>query len=163
MLVPRERVDERLPASVWPEHEEFAYAIRRFDRDEHRGLVHIEDLAQVRNVYPEQKYKGNFETVASLIYRGRDLVSTAYYFAGERIEDLGLKFGGSKDFHGATLATFRRLQERLGVRGIDLARRFLTPRGLADPLPAAVWSSPHKHSVTTSTTVNRTRNHVSKI
>ena len=72
MLVPRERVDERLPASVWPEHEEFAYAIRRFDRDEHRGLIHIEDLAQVRNVYPEQKYKGNFETVASLIYRGRD-------------------------------------------------------------------------------------------
>jgi serine/threonine-protein kinase HipA len=165
MLVPRERVDERLPASVWPEHEEFAYAIRRFDRDEHRGLVHIEDLAQVRNVYPEQKYKGNFETVASLIYRGRDkeslleftrrlafsvlisngdyhlknwsliyrdprvpalspaydLVSTAYYFAGERIEDLGLKFGGSKDFHGVTLATFRRLQERLGVREIDLA------------------------------------------
>jgi serine/threonine-protein kinase HipA len=165
MLVPRERVDQRLPASVWPEHEEFAYAIRRFDRGEHRGLVHIEDLAQVRNVYPEQKYKGNFETVASLIYRGRDkeslleftrrlafsvlisngdyhlknwsliyrdprvpalspaydLVSTAYYFAGERIEDLGLKFGGSKDFHGVTLATFRRLQERLGVRDIDLA------------------------------------------
>ena len=133
MLVPRERVDERLPASVWPEREEFAYAIRRFDRDEQRGLVHIEDLAQVRNVYPEQKYNGNFETVASLIYRGRDkeslleftrrltfsvlisngdyhlknwsliyrdgrvptlapaydLVSTAYYFTGERPEDLG--------------------------------------------------------------------------
>jgi len=164
-LVPRERVDQRLPASVWPEHEEFAYAIRRFDRDEHRGLVHIEDLAQVRNVYPEHKYKGNFETVASLIYRGRDekslleftrrlafsvlisngdyhlknwsliylngrvpalapaydLVSTAYYFAGERIEDLGLKFGGSKDFYRVSLGTFRRLQQRLGVRDVDLA------------------------------------------
>jgi serine/threonine-protein kinase HipA len=165
MLVPRERIDRRLPGSVWPEHEEFAYAIRRFDRDEHRGLVHIEDLAQVRNVYPEQKYKGNFETVANLIYRGRDidslieftrrltfsvlisngdyhlknwsliyrdgrvpaltpaydLVSTAYYFIGERIEDLALKFGGSKDFHAVRLATFRRLQERLGVRDADLA------------------------------------------
>lgn len=165
MLVPRERVDQRLPASVWPENEEFAYAIRRFDRDEHRSLVHIEDLAQVRNVYPEQKYKGNFETVASLIYRGHDkeslleftrrltfsvlisngdyhlknwsliylngripalapaydLVSTAYYFTGERIEDLGLKFGGYKDFYRVNLRTFRRLQERLGVRDVDLA------------------------------------------
>jgi serine/threonine-protein kinase HipA len=165
MLVPRERVDARLPASVWPENEEFAYAIRRFDRDSRRGRIHIEDLAQVRNVYPEQKYKGNFETVASLIYRGHDteslleftrrltfsvliangdyhlknwsliyrdgrvpslapaydLMSTAYYFIGERVEDLGLKFGGSKDFHRVTLATFRRLQERLGVRDVDLA------------------------------------------
>ncbi len=165
MLLPRERVDERLPPSIWPEHEEFAYAIRRFDRDEHRNLVHIEDLAQVRNVYPEQKYKGNFETVASLIYRGHDteslleftrrmafsvlisngdshlknwsliyrdgrvptlspaydLVSTAFYFTGERIENLGLKFGGSRDFHRVTLATFRRLQERLGARHMELA------------------------------------------
>ncbi len=165
MLVPRDHVDSRLPASVWPEHEEFAYAIRRFDRDEHRGRIHIEDLAQVRNVYPDQKYNGNFETVASLIYRGRDteslleftrrlafsvliangdahlknwsliyrdgrvpslapaydLMSTAYYFIGERVEDLGLKFGGSKDFHRVTLTTFRRLQERLGVRDVDLA------------------------------------------
>ena len=72
MLVPRERVDERLPASLWPEQEEWVYAIRRFDRDEHRGLVHIEDLAQVRNVYPERKYEGNFETVANLIYRAHD-------------------------------------------------------------------------------------------
>lgn len=165
MLIPRDHVDSRLPASVWPENEEFAYAIRRFDRDEYRGRIHIEDLAQVRNVYPEQKYKGNFETVASLIYRGRDteslleftrrlafsvligngdyhlknwsliyrdsripalapaydLMSTAYYFLGERVEDLGLKFGGSKDFHRVTLTTFRRLQERLGVRDVDLA------------------------------------------
>ena len=165
MLVPRERVDDRLPDSVWPAHEEFAYAIRRFDRDQHRGLIHIEDLAQVRNVYPEHKYEGNFETVASLIYRGRDaesllefvrrltfsvlisngdyhlknwsliyrdpqvptlapaydLVSTAHYFTGQRVEDLGLKFGGSKDFYRVTLQTFRRLQQRLGVRDVDLA------------------------------------------
>jgi serine/threonine-protein kinase HipA len=74
-LVPRDKVDERLPSNVWPEHEEFAYAIRRFDRDERRGRIHIEDLAQVRNVYPERKYDGNFETIASLIYRGRDIES----------------------------------------------------------------------------------------
>ncbi len=164
-LVPRDQVDERLPAGVWPEHEEFAYAVRRFDRDERRGLVHIEDLAQVRNVYPEHKYEGNFETVASLIYRGRDieslleftrrlafsvlisngdyhlknwsliypngrvprlspaydLVSTAHYLAADRPEDMGLKFGGSRDFHRVRLSTFRRLQERLGVRDVDLA------------------------------------------
>jgi serine/threonine-protein kinase HipA len=164
-LVPRELVDERLPAGVWPEYEEFAYAVRRFDRDERRGLVHIEDLAQVRNWYPERKYDGTFETIASLVYRGRDteslleftrrltfsvlisngdyhlknwsliypdgrmprlspaydLVSTAHYLAGDRPEDLGLKFGGSKDFHRVTLTTFRRLQERLGVRDVDLA------------------------------------------
>ena len=50
-----------------------------------------------------------------------DLVSTAHCFAGERVEDLGLKFGGSKDFHRVTVATFRRLQERLGARGVNLA------------------------------------------
>ncbi len=165
MLVPRQRLDDRLPESVWPEGEEVAYAIRRFDRDSRRGRIHIEDLAQVRNVYPERKYEGNFETVASLVYRGRDvaslleftrrltfsvlisngdyhlknwsliyrderlpalapaydLVSTAHYFAGQRIEDLGLKFGGSKDFHRVSLATFSRLQERLRVRDADLA------------------------------------------
>jgi serine/threonine-protein kinase HipA len=164
-LVPRDQVDERLPAGVWPEEEEFAYAVRRFDRDERRGAVHIEDLAQVRNVYPEHKYEGNFETVASLIYRGRDieslleftrrltfsvlisngdyhlknwsliypdgrvprlspaydLVSTAHYLAADRPEDIGLKFGGSRDFHRVRLSTFRRLQERLGVRDADLA------------------------------------------
>ena len=164
-LVPRDRVDDRLPGGVWPNDEQWAYAVRRFDRDEQRGLVHIEDLAQVRNVYPEHKYDGNFETVASLLYRGRDqeslleftrrltfsvlisngdyhlknwsliypdgrvprlspaydLVSTAHYLAGERHEDLGLKFGGSREFHKVTLSTFRRLQERLGVRDADLA------------------------------------------
>jgi serine/threonine-protein kinase HipA len=165
MLVPRERVDARLPGSVWPANEEFAYATRRFDRDGRRGLIHIEDLAQVRNIYPELKDKGNFETVASLIYRGRDkdslleftrrltfdilisngdhhlknwsliypdgriprlapaydIVSTAHYFEGNKIEDLALKFGGHKEFHRVSLGAFRRLQERLGARDVDLA------------------------------------------
>lgn len=64
---------KRLPDNIWPRGEEWAYATRRFDRDDKRDLIHIEDLAQVRGVYPQQKYRGNFETIASLIYRGRDV------------------------------------------------------------------------------------------
>lgn len=70
-LVHRDHVSD-LPSNVWPEHEEWAYAIRRFDRDDDRRLVHIEDLAQVRNIYPDHKYYGNFETVAALLYRRHD-------------------------------------------------------------------------------------------
>lgn len=73
-LVHRDELDG-LPPDVWPSREQWAYAIRRFDRDAHRDVVHIEDLAQVRNVYPEDKYLGNYETVAALAYRGHDLNS----------------------------------------------------------------------------------------
>jgi serine/threonine-protein kinase HipA len=61
-----------LPARVWPGGEQWAYAVRRSDRADRRVPIHIEDLAQVTNVYPEQKYRGNYETVASLIYRRHD-------------------------------------------------------------------------------------------
>lgn len=70
-LVHRDEV-EGLPPDVWPAREEWSYAVRRFDRTDRRAPVHIEDLAQVRNVYPEDKYAGNYETVAALVYRGRD-------------------------------------------------------------------------------------------
>src|ERR1700722_7193622 len=50
-----------------------------------------------------------------------DLVSTAYYMETDRFEDLGLRFGGSRDFERVRLETFRRLGERLGARGNDLA------------------------------------------
>jgi len=60
-----------LPASVWTSGEEFAFAIRRFDRTA-GGRVHMEDLAQVRSLYPEQKYTGSFETVCALVFRGHD-------------------------------------------------------------------------------------------
>ncbi|MEU2040638.1 type II toxin-antitoxin system HipA family toxin [Nocardia niwae] len=70
-LVHRDEIDG-VPAGVWPSGEEYAYAVERFDRDTNRRLVHIEDFAQVRAVYPVNKYEGNFETVASLAYRGRD-------------------------------------------------------------------------------------------
>jgi len=64
-----------LPPNVWPGGERWAYAVKRFDRDQGRRLVHVEDLAQVRNFYPEGKYRGNFETVASLIYRNHDVAA----------------------------------------------------------------------------------------
>lgn len=64
-----------IPDSAWRSNEEYAYAVRRFDRGNKRELIHIEDLAQVRGVYPVNKYQGNFETVAALIYRQRDSAS----------------------------------------------------------------------------------------
>ncbi|WP_422754857.1 type II toxin-antitoxin system HipA family toxin [Micromonospora sp. WMMD708] len=163
-LVHRSVIDERLPLSVWPAGEEYAYAIKRFDRGVDRKLVHIEDLAQVRNIYPDRKYLGNFETVASLVYRRRDvdslrefvrrlafsvlisngdahlknwtliyldprvptlapaydMVSTGHYELDDRPEDLGLKFGGSREFHKVSLGTFLRLEQRLGATGAGL-------------------------------------------
>jgi serine/threonine-protein kinase HipA len=61
-----------LPDAAWPNHEEWAFTIRRFDRGPSRELVHIEDMAQVRGFYPDAdgKYQGSFETVASLYFRG---------------------------------------------------------------------------------------------
>lgn len=73
-LVHRENI-VGLPKGVWPDWEEFAFGVRRFDRGPLREKIHIEDLAQVRGFYPEDKYYGNFETVASLVYRGFDVAS----------------------------------------------------------------------------------------
>ncbi|RRD46761.1 type II toxin-antitoxin system HipA family toxin [Tessaracoccus sp. OH4464_COT-324] len=71
-LIHRDQLE--LPPSVWPARQEWAYAIRRFDREGQRR-IHIEDLAQVRGFYPDDKYKGTFDTVAALIYRDRDIAS----------------------------------------------------------------------------------------
>ncbi|MEW5355297.1 type II toxin-antitoxin system HipA family toxin [Streptomyces sp. 16-176A] len=66
---------EGIPDRMWPNREEWAYAVRRFDRspDPGRARIHIEDFAQVKDVYPNDKYDSSFETVASFAYRGRDL------------------------------------------------------------------------------------------
>ncbi|WP_312858207.1 type II toxin-antitoxin system HipA family toxin [Pseudonocardia pini] len=69
-LVSRE--DLGLDFKYWRSNEEFAYATRRFDRSPDGGRIHIEDLAQVRGFYPDDKYLGNYETVASNFFRGRD-------------------------------------------------------------------------------------------
>lgn len=73
-LVHRDELDE-IPGSFWPDREEWAYAIERFDRGPAGELIHIEDMAQVRNLYPDDKYVGNYETVAALYYRRHDLDS----------------------------------------------------------------------------------------
>ena len=62
-----------LPSAAWPNREDQAYVIARFDRGPDREPIHIEDFAQVRGMYPLDKYVGTFETVAALIYRRRDL------------------------------------------------------------------------------------------
>jgi serine/threonine-protein kinase HipA len=66
-----------LPDRVWSK-EEYAYAVRRFDRGPGRAAIHIEDMAQVRGVYPDAdgntpgKYSGSFETIGAFLYRSRD-------------------------------------------------------------------------------------------
>lgn len=71
-LVDRDQL-QAVPDELWPSEERQAYAIRRFDRASDRTSVHIEDFAQVRNWYPEDKYNGTFESLAALIYRQQDM------------------------------------------------------------------------------------------
>lgn len=163
MLVQKDQI-LNLPDGVWNSVEQAAYAVRRFDRDHHRNLIHIEDFAQVRNVYPGRKYQGNLETVAALIYRQRDdaalqefarrvafnvlisngdahlknwsliyrdrriptlspaydLVSTSGYMEKGGVEDLGLKFGGSRRFDRVSIELFRLLEKKLGASSANL-------------------------------------------
>lgn len=63
-----------LPDRAWPSGEEWAYSIRRFDRKD--GIrIHMEDLAQVKGIYPEAKYDGTYATAGGYIYRRHDLTS----------------------------------------------------------------------------------------
>lgn len=71
-LVHRDQI-EGLPEQVWPKGEHYAYAVKRFDRGAEREPIHIEDFAQIRGFYPEEKYQGAAETVAALAYRGHDV------------------------------------------------------------------------------------------
>lgn len=68
-----------LPESVWPNGEEEAYAVKRFDRMVDGGRTHMEDLAQVRGFYPADKYAGSYETLGALIYRRRHADSYAEF------------------------------------------------------------------------------------
>ncbi|QLQ37492.1 type II toxin-antitoxin system HipA family toxin [Micromonospora robiginosa] len=76
LLVHRDEL-EGLPGRMWPNSEEWAFAVKRFDRSnaDRRVSVHIEDLAQVRDFYPEAKYQSSYETVGALVYRGFDTES----------------------------------------------------------------------------------------
>lgn len=65
-LIPLSAI-EGLPrvATSMQEHE--AFAIRRFDRPSRGQRLHMEDFAQVLDLYPEQKYaRANYETLAKL-------------------------------------------------------------------------------------------------
>ncbi|HPE70746.1 MAG TPA: HipA domain-containing protein [Candidatus Competibacter sp.] len=70
-LVHRDDV-ESLPERVWS-GQDHLFAVKRFDRGPGRELIHIEDMAQVRGFYPDAKYRGGFETVGALVYRGHDI------------------------------------------------------------------------------------------
>lgn len=75
--VPRIRLLSRdelpdTPDTVWGAGEGDAFAIERFDRTPERGLVHIEDFAQVRGSYADQKYAGSYEKLTALVHRGDD-------------------------------------------------------------------------------------------
>lgn len=51
-----------------PQWETWAYAVKRYDRTA-EGRVHVEDFAQVFNVYADQEYKAaNYDTVGRLIF-----------------------------------------------------------------------------------------------
>ena len=51
-----------------PQRETWAYAIKRYDRTT-EGRVHVEDFAQVFNVYGDQEYKAtNYDTIGRLIF-----------------------------------------------------------------------------------------------
>jgi serine/threonine-protein kinase HipA len=70
-LVARELLPDT-PVALWGGPETLAFAIARFDRGTNRTAIHIEDFAQVRNFWPEQKYAGSYTTLARLVHRGHD-------------------------------------------------------------------------------------------
>jgi serine/threonine-protein kinase HipA len=66
-LVPLDQI-EGLPEGIGKIEEE-AFAIRRFDRREDGGRIHIEDFAQVFGVYPGEKYdKGSYRYLTKVLW-----------------------------------------------------------------------------------------------
>ena len=66
-LMPLDQI-EGLPEGIG-KIEEDAFAIRRFDRREDGGRIHIEDFAQVFGVYPAEKYdKGSYRSIARVLW-----------------------------------------------------------------------------------------------
>ncbi len=67
-LVPLDKI-EGLPEGIGKLEEAEAFAIRRFDRTEGGGRIHIEDFAQVFGVYPDDKYaKGSYRHIAKVLW-----------------------------------------------------------------------------------------------
>ncbi|MGD9945541.1 MAG: type II toxin-antitoxin system HipA family toxin [Burkholderiaceae bacterium] len=66
-LVPLADLD-RLPQINLP-NERYAYAVRRFDRND-GGRIHMEDFAQVLLKYPHEKYgSASYEQIGKVLYR----------------------------------------------------------------------------------------------
>ncbi len=67
-LVPLDKI-EGLPEGIGKLEEQEAFAVRRFDRTEDGGRIHIEDFAQVFGVYPDDKYeKGTYRHIAKVLW-----------------------------------------------------------------------------------------------
>ena len=66
-LVEMDKLD-KLPQINLPD-EQFAFAIKRFDRENSRR-IHMEDFAQILVKYPHEKYgSANYEQIGAIIYR----------------------------------------------------------------------------------------------
>jgi len=84
---------DRLPAINLPD-EEFAFAIRRFDRSEERR-IHMEDFAQVLVKYPHQKYdSASYEQIGKVLYQFTgDGLNNAQQFARRLLVNILLANG----------------------------------------------------------------------
>lgn len=105
---------------MWGAGEDDAFAIERFDRTPERGLVHIEDLAQVRGLYAHLKnfslrYADPRRPVLSPAY---DVVSVAPYPGHD--EEMALSLARTEDGGRARLAHLDRLGVRAGLPAGEL-------------------------------------------
>jgi len=67
-LVPLDQLQDLPPINL--PSEQYAYAIRRYDRDGQGGRIHAEDFAQVLFKYAHEKYgTTNFEQVGKVLYQ----------------------------------------------------------------------------------------------
>lgn len=66
-LIPLDRIDG-LPADLARMNGN-ALAVKRFDRTEQGGMIHIEDFAQVFGMYPERKYeRASYRNIAEVLW-----------------------------------------------------------------------------------------------
>ena len=91
-LVELDRLDN-LPQINLPD-EKFAFAIKRFDREEN-SRIHMEDFAQVLVKYPHEKYNSaNYEQIGRILYDfSGDGLSDAQQFARRLLVNILLANG----------------------------------------------------------------------
>ena len=91
-LVELSKLDSLPPINL--PSEEFAFAIKRFDRDGNTR-IHMEDFAQVLVKYPDQKYGGaNYEQIGKVLYTySGDGIADAQQFARRLLVNILLANG----------------------------------------------------------------------